>query len=51
VSLTLSKKVLKFEFADDNMEMSVTEKLVISNHGNATAKFKWGITPGMSFLP
>jgi hypothetical protein len=41
VELHVSKKVLRFEFSDENMDMSVTEQLVISNHGNASAKYKW----------
>ena len=31
--------------------MSVTEQLVISNLGNAKARYKWLIPSGMSFTP
>lgn len=41
VVLDVSKKVLRFEFSDENMDMSVTEQLVISNHGNASARYRW----------
>jgi hypothetical protein len=41
VSLEVSKKVLKFTFPDDHTDMSISETLVITNTGNATAKFKW----------
>ena len=41
VVLDVSKKVLRFEFSDENMDMSVTEQLVISNHGNASASYRW----------
>jgi len=33
------------------MDMSVTEQLVISNHGNASARYKWQIPPSMAFVP
>jgi N-acetyl-beta-hexosaminidase len=33
------------------MDMSVTEKLVISNHGNASAKFTWKFGENSSFVP
>lgn len=51
VVLEVSKKVLKFEFSDENMDMSVTEQLVISNHGNAAARYRWQIPPSMAFVP
>ena len=49
--LDVSKKVLRFEFSDDNMDMSVTEQLVISNHGNAKARYRWQIPSSMAFVP
>jgi len=51
VVLDVSKKVLRFEFSDENMDMTVTEQLVISNHGNASASYKWQVPPGMAFVP
>jgi hypothetical protein len=42
---------MRFEFSDNNMDMSVTEQLIISNHGNATARYNWKMMPGMSFIP
>jgi len=33
------------------MDMSVTEQLVISNHGNASARYKWQIPPSRAFVP
>jgi len=33
------------------MDMTVTEQLVISNHGNASASYKWQVPPGMAFVP
>ena len=49
--LDVSKKVLRFEFSDDNMDMSVTEQLVISNHGNAKARYRWQVPSSMAFVP
>jgi|TARA_B110000285_G_C15081320_1_gene593656 uncharacterized protein (DUF58 family) len=43
--------VLRFEFSDENMDMSVTEQLVISNHGNASARYRWQIPPSLAFVP
>jgi hypothetical protein len=51
VVLEVSKKVLRFEFSDDNMDMSVTEQLVISNNGNAKARYRWQIPTSMAFVP
>jgi len=51
VVLDVSKKVLRFEFSDENMDMSVTEQLVISNHGNASAKYTWHVPPSRAFIP
>lgn len=51
VVLDVSKKVLRFEFSDENMDMSVTEQLVISNHGNASARYKWSMPSSMAFVP
>jgi hypothetical protein len=51
VTLDVSKKALKFYFPDDSIEMSCTEQIVVTNTGNATAKFKW-ITSGSGiFVP
>lgn len=41
VVLDVSKYNLKFAFPEDNMDMSISENLVITNNGNATAKYKW----------
>ena len=51
VVLDVSKKMLKFEFDDDNMDMSVTETLTISNFGNASARYQWVVPPSMTFMP
>ena len=49
--LDVSKKQLKFEFDDDNMDMSVTETLTISNMGNANAYFQWVVPQTGIFVP
>ena len=49
--LDVSKKSMRFDFTDDNMDMFVTQQLVISNHGNATARYNWNIQPGAPFIP
>lgn len=41
VSLELSKKKLQFSFNEDSMEMSATQSLMLTNYGNASAKFTW----------
>lgn len=41
VSLELNKKKLTFVFPDDSIEMQHTEKVKLTNFGNADAKFKW----------
>jgi hypothetical protein len=51
VVLDVSKKVLSFQFSDDNMDMSVTEQLRISNHGNATARYHWQVPASGAFVP
>ena len=51
VVLDVSKKLLRFEFSDDNMDMSVTQQLVITNYGNANAKYKWQVPSGRAFFP
>lgn len=51
VVLEVSKKMLKFEFDDDNMDMSVTETLTISNFGNANAFYQWAIPSSGTFIP
>lgn len=47
--LKLSKSVLKFTFDDENMEESLTEKLVIENVCSADTKFTWIIPSGSNF--
>eukprot|EP00736_Rhodelphis_marinus_P012698 Rmarinus@m.1878 len=39
--LKLDRQKILFRFADDSLDSSVTEKLVLSNPGNHPAKFKW----------
>lgn len=51
VSLDVSKKVLKFQFPDDCMDMSITENIVITNTGNAVAKYKWVSSGSGIFVP
>jgi hypothetical protein len=41
VSLDLSKKKLNFQFNDESQEMTVTQSLMLTNYGNAPAKFTW----------
>lgn len=51
VSLEVSKKTLKFGFPDDCTDMFISENVVITNTGNAIAKFRW-ITSGSGiFVP
>jgi len=50
VSLELSKKKLQFEFKDESMEMSATQSLMLTNYGNAPAKFTWQY-PSQVFIP
>jgi hypothetical protein len=49
--LDVSKKLMRFEFSDSNLDMKVTEQLVISNHGNASAKYKWLVPASKAFVP
>jgi len=51
VVLDVSQKVLRFAFSDENMDMSVTEQLVISNHGNASASYRWQVPASRAFVP
>ena len=51
VVLDISKYNLKFVFPEDNMDMSISESLVITNNGNATAKFKWSFGNSGVFVP
>ena len=51
VSLDVSKKLLKFQFPDDCTDMSITESVVITNTGNATAKYKWVTSGANVFVP
>jgi hypothetical protein len=50
VSLELSKKKLQFNFNEDSMEMSATQSLMLTNYGNAPAKFTWQ-HPSQTFIP
>jgi hypothetical protein len=43
--------VLKFQFPDDCMDMSITENIVITNTGNAVAKYKWVSSGSGIFVP
>jgi hypothetical protein len=47
--LRLSKDVLKFTFDDENMEESLTEKVLIENVCTADTKFTWIIPSGSNF--
>ena len=51
VSLEVSKKILKFAFPDDCMDMSIAETVVITNTGNATARFRWLSSGSGVFVP
>ena len=51
VSLEVSKKALKFAFPDDYTEMSISESIVITNTGNALARFKWNFGSSGVFVP
>jgi hypothetical protein len=46
----LSKKLLKFNFNEDSMEMFATQSLILTNYGNAPAKFTWQ-SPSQVFVP
>jgi hypothetical protein len=50
VSLELSKKKLQFNFNEESMEMSATQSLMLTNYGNAPAKFTWQY-PSQVFVP
>jgi hypothetical protein len=50
VSLEMSKKVLKFAFNDEETKMYYSQPLVLTNNGNADAKFKWKDTSRI-FVP
>jgi len=49
--LEVPKNTIKFTFPEDNTDMSISESLVITNHGNAAAKFKWLFKEGGVFTP
>ena len=51
VVLEIQKKVLRFEFSDDTTDMSVTETFIITNNGNANAKYKWVVPQNRAFVP
>jgi hypothetical protein len=50
VTLELSKKVVKFQFNDDSMDMSATQTVLVTNSGNAPARFNW-LHPSSVFVP
>jgi len=50
VSLELSKKKLQFSFNEESMEMSASQSLMLTNYGNAPAKFTWQY-PSSVFVP
>jgi hypothetical protein len=50
VSLELGKKVLKFSFQDESMDMSVKQTVHVTNNGNAPARFNW-VHPSSVFVP
>lgn len=50
MSLQLSKKVLKFQFNDENTDMSVIQQITVTNYGNASAFFTWQ-HPSNVFIP
>ena len=39
--MELSRNSYKFQFADDSINLEVSETLRLTNSGNATAKYKW----------
>ena len=41
---------MRFAFSDDSMEMSVEQTLLLTNYGNAPAKFEWKVL-GSQFTP
>ncbi|CEM06420.1 unnamed protein product [Vitrella brassicaformis CCMP3155] len=41
VRLKLSREELNFRFAEDSLEATLTETIILANHGNATARFRW----------
>jgi hypothetical protein len=41
VHLELEKTTLKFNFSEENTDMSVTENLMVTNNGNDKATFRW----------
>jgi hypothetical protein len=51
VSLELSKKVLKFNFNEESMDMSVKQMLQVTNTGNAAARFWWEHPCSNVFIP
>jgi len=51
VHLELQKNVLKFHFADESTNMSVSEDLVVTNNGNDKASFQWQTSGSSVFVP
>jgi 5-deoxy-D-glucuronate isomerase len=50
VSLEISKKKLLFSFNEESTDMSVTQSIMLTNYGNATAYFNWQYQ-GTVFVP
>ena len=51
VTIQLSSTEMKFDFEDepDNYEKTMTETAILSNGGNAPAKYTWHVLPGSAF--
>lgn len=41
VTIKMSRSDLNFRFSDDNLDRTLTEQMVLSNLGNAPARFSW----------
>jgi hypothetical protein len=46
ITVDLSRKKIHFEFEESNFDFSVSEKLTVTNPGNAVAKFQWMLAGG-----
>jgi len=51
VTLEVSKQKLEFRFSDDNTDMSISEQVILTNRGNATARFQWDFPEGSLYVP
>jgi hypothetical protein len=49
--LELQKNLLKFNFPEDNMDLAINETFIVTNHGNAQARFKWQVSGTGIFVP